>query len=524
MIAKLTTGNGFSGAGRYDLRIGTKEQGQGKILGLSGVDYAIDENGNYVVDHIQVGKDFRLQAMMYPTVRKPVYHWALSWKIGEEITDELMKQSAEEFLEGIGFDNTQYIIIRHQKENQHCHIISNIVDNDGNRIPTSEQIEVNGKKVRRLLIEKAHAVARDITISHNFAWGETAKKETIEKAHKPHEKARYTIEPTVKAAVAQAKNIEEIPGLLKPSGIGCNIKYSEAGKPVGISFSVELDSQLHTFKGSDLDRSLSAGNIVKSIDARIAQEEASRIAEQQELVRQKPDIEKKRDMIAGSNSILPMFRGKISMVSVRNNTYQLMKAVTDAGVTVSKETTAKFGEMKGTWKKFDRLNHEARTTKDAADMTKALGGLLMLLNPIIGLTVMFLASVSNDIRQAKITAQKKQLLARIESIRSEISQLQEQKAQLKIEKQERVQEYFDAKRMLKEYNENLRSIDKTIYDARVDMEIQPDGKIPFNQQRPEAEEPDIQKPANQPKPKPHLSAIQHQKPKQKSSKKKGMKL
>ena len=81
-----------------------------------------------------------------------------------------------------------------------------------------------------------------------------------------------------KDAEAKARCIEDLPELLEPSGVGCTIKYSKEGVPVGISFSYEMDGQLHTFKGSALDRSLSASNIVNDIAARQAQEEAEREA------------------------------------------------------------------------------------------------------------------------------------------------------------------------------------------------------------------------------------------------------
>lgn len=147
-----------------------------------------------------------------------------------------------------------------------------------------------------------------------------------------------------------------------------------------------------------------------------------------------------------------------------------MKDAEEVGVSVSKETSEKFRELKTAWSDFNRLNQERQETKEASGKIAAIGGMLMLLNPIIGLTMMFLAKVANDIRQSEIKAQKKQLLARVVSIRSEISQLQNQKAQLKIEKQERLQEYLEAKQMLKEYNEGLRTIDNNLRAIKEDIQ------------------------------------------------------
>lgn len=261
MIAKITTGNGFFGAACYDLRIkGNKpkptDPEKVTILGVEGnINHTIDNDGNIIVDVKQLARDFRFQAMMRPAVRKPVHHWALSWKKGEHLTDKEMLLRAKEFMEAMGYRNTQFIIIRHKKDNEHCHILVNVVDINGERISTED------------LIDRAHYAAKMITKIYGYEWGNPAIKATIDNAHNPHEKVRYIIEPIVKKAVSQATNIQELPELLKPKGITCNIKYSKAGKPVGISFGNVYEGHLHSFKGSSLDRTLSAGNIVKQIAA-----------------------------------------------------------------------------------------------------------------------------------------------------------------------------------------------------------------------------------------------------------------
>ena len=437
MIAKLSTGNGFGGATSYLLRNGKSdiERAKVRVLAASGVDFTIDKNGNIVLDARQVARDFRFQAMMMPSVRKPVYDIALSWRVGEHVPSDEKLARTEEFLQMIGFSNTQYIIVEHEKENEHSHAIANIVDNDGNRISTKD------------LIDRMHAAAREITKKYGYQWGDTAKKETIEKAHKPHEKARYSIEPTVKQAVSRASNIRELPDLLKSSGIGCNIKYSEAGKPVGISFSVEQDGQLHTFRGSDLDRSLSAGNIVKNIESRLAQE-CSKAKELREAYRKMAPTIKELD-----ETVIKAF--------------ELYRETKEAGFAISVQTNEKYAELRNSWAKFRELNNARNSAQTTKELSKAIGGMLMLLNPIAGLLVMAVGSIAADIRMAAIKTEKQVILSRIEKIESDIDNLKTQKIQNNTEREGRLDEYLQAKDARREFQEGMDAIKTEIHKIRI---------------------------------------------------------
>lgn len=427
MIAKLSTGNGFGGAASYLLRNGEsdEERAKVKVLAAVGVDYSVNENGNIVLDSRQVARDFRFQSMMMPSVRKPVYDIALSWKVGEHVPSDEKLARTEEFLQMIGFDNTQYVIVEHEKDNEHSHAIANIVDNDGNRISTKD------------LIDRMHAAAREITKKYGYQWGESAKKETIEKAHKPHEKARYTIEPKVKAAVAKAKDIQDLPGLLNPSGINCRIKYSDAGKPVGISFSIELEGQLHTFRGSDLDRSLSAGNIVKNIGIRLAQEESNRIAAAAHQEQAKAE-----ELRAVYRQMVPTIQGLDRAV---RNTFQLYADTKATGIAISAHTTQKYNELKRSWSEFRQLNQERKEATTKGALIKSIGEMMMSLNPVVGILAIVIGKIATDIRQSAIQYEKNALLTKIEGLKSDIDSLQQQKAQIKIEKQERLNDYLQAK-------------------------------------------------------------------------------
>lgn len=264
MIAKLTTGNGFSGALRYDLREGQLVEKKGavpetvRVLDAKDVCFDYDDDGKMVLDVKQVAWDFRQQAMAYRgknPIEKPVYHWALSYHPDDVVTDEQMLKDTEEFLDRMGFSNTQYVVIAHRDcEHPHVHVIANIVDNDAMRIPTYK------------MIEKAHKVAADITKKKGYIWGKKASKQTVENAHKPHEKVRMIIESVIKNAVMESVSFEQLQAKLVEKGISCQVKEATDGKRGGISFGCSYNGQQHTFSGSSVDRSLSYGRIKQAFE------------------------------------------------------------------------------------------------------------------------------------------------------------------------------------------------------------------------------------------------------------------
>lgn len=171
-----------------------------------------------------------------------------------------------------------------------------------------------------------------------------------------------------------------------------------------------------------------------------------------------------------NDAFIPMTKGNVSLITIKNNLYSLMSAAKEAGHVVTKDCNAKYNELQSIWNRINSLNQERKEAKDQAEKAQSMIGMLALLNPIIALTVMFLAKISYDIRQSSIEDSKKKLLAQVVYIRDEIVQLKQRKAQLTIEKKKLHQEYLYTKQMLKEYQESLHAIDHNINAIKADIE------------------------------------------------------
>lgn len=445
MIPKLTTGNGFGGSLRYDTRQGQgTKPGLAKVLDVSGVEFDIDKDGNYVINTRKVSRDFRAQTMGYQgkrDIRKPVYHWVLSYHPEDKVSEEQMIEDAKDFLKRIGFDDTQYVMtVHYDKAHHHLHIVTNVVNNQGKRIPTMG------------LIDKAHEAAAAITKERGYIWGEKTQKQDIkqEKIHDPHDRARKNIEPIIREAKEKATSLDEFKEILETHGISCKITLAQDGKRGGISYAYEYEGMVHPFKGSSIGRELSFSYVDKAIKANYKNLEV-----------------KYDDISAGHNSVIPPI--KIELISIRNNCYKLYEDTSSAGAAIKAETTEKYNELKSLWKKFHDLNETSKNEKDTVKVAQALGGMLMLLNPVIGLSAIFLASIAGDIRESSQQEQKKRLLRQIESVRKEITELSQKKAQLDIQKKECLKEYLDAKQNYQEYRDGLSTLDTTIYETNIDL-------------------------------------------------------
>ncbi|MGK7917825.1 MAG: relaxase/mobilization nuclease domain-containing protein, partial [Prochloraceae cyanobacterium] len=80
----------------------------------------------------QYAYQFNRVAAQRPEVKRPVYHVSLSLPPGENLSDEQWKQVAQRYLSERGFENCQYVLVRHNdRTHEHCHIVTSRVSLDG---------------------------------------------------------------------------------------------------------------------------------------------------------------------------------------------------------------------------------------------------------------------------------------------------------------------------------------------------------------------------------------------------------
>ena len=181
---------------------------------------------------------------MRPNVKKPVCHTILSFSAedAERLNDQTMNNLALQYLQKMGYGDTQYLIVRHlDREHPHVHICINRIDNNGKTISDSN--------------EKYHStkVCKELTEANQLKWGEG--KEAVKRNRlRGNDRLRYEIFDTIKAVLPRCQNWDELSSALRHQGIDIQFKTKgQTDQKEGVLFSKDGVS----FSGSHIDRSCS---------------------------------------------------------------------------------------------------------------------------------------------------------------------------------------------------------------------------------------------------------------------------
>ena len=241
MIAKIIKGADFGGVINYML---SKEEGKAKVLASNNIGF-IDQN--------LCAHEFALQASMRPNVQKPVCHTILSFSANDadQLTDDVMIKIANEYLEKMGYGDTQSLIVRHSdRQHPHLHICINRIGNNG------KTISDRNEKYR------STKICRELTERYGLTIGE-GKQEVNRSLLRGEDKLRYEIFDTIKAVLPQSQTWKDFVAELEQQGITTRFKTKGNTNVVqGIIFEKDGCS----FSGSKIDRSCSFSRLNAEIE------------------------------------------------------------------------------------------------------------------------------------------------------------------------------------------------------------------------------------------------------------------
>ena len=274
----MTSGCGFGGTVRYDLDVDGRNDKETEILHAEGVDVILGLDGRLHGDPDRIAQSFRIQADMNPRVQQCVKHMYISYlphdivamvnntvfekdavysvqdaidKFGQErvnsIVNEAMVNDWQTVLSRLGYENSQYLIVRHsEKNNPHSHCILNMVDNDGNRLKDHKDIK------------RGIEICKDLTINKGYCWGNHKSVSTC-KSERPRERERQSM-------------CRDIYRITKGGTDAWTLKYDAAKVGITVRYRTDLNTgQIKglsferngiRFQGGKLDRSLSASKIL----------------------------------------------------------------------------------------------------------------------------------------------------------------------------------------------------------------------------------------------------------------------
>lgn len=254
MIAKIIQGTDFNGVINYMLN---KPDDKAKVLAATGVRIASAND---------IAHDFNLQASMCPNVQKAVCHTILSFSANdaERLTDAMMEKIANEYLEKMGYADTQSLIVRHSdRQHPHLYICINRIGNDG------KTISDRNEKYR------STKICRELTERYGLTIGEGKQK-----VNRPRllgeDKLRYEIFDAIKAVLPQSKNWKDFVEGLEQQGITTRFKTKGNTDVIqGIIFTKDR----HSFSGSKIDRSCSFSRLNETINQNSQQQQYEQLAQ-----------------------------------------------------------------------------------------------------------------------------------------------------------------------------------------------------------------------------------------------------
>ena len=231
MIGGITKGSCFSGCVEYVLAL-KEENKEARLLYSEGL---LTDTPKDIVD------GFECQRHLNSRVQHWCGHISLSYSPVDSarLSDEAMVKLALEYMEKMGIENTQFIIVRHlDKEHPHCHIVYNRVDNDGRCVSDSFEYY------------RSNAICKELKFNYGLTFGENKDKVKVDRL-KVRSKTRQEIYLAVQAAKRTAKDWTTFQRELVQKGISVKKKFRRNTTEVeGLSYTKEG----RKFKASQIDR------------------------------------------------------------------------------------------------------------------------------------------------------------------------------------------------------------------------------------------------------------------------------
>lgn len=241
MIAKQIKGKDFYGVLIYNHK---------KIITDFGV--VLDSNIN-MGTIVQQTKEFNVVRQLKPNLAKAVYHTSLNLPYTDTLTDEEFTNLARDYLEGMGFQDNQYIIYKHiDQEHSHIHIVANRVKFSGDVVSDSQDYKRSEALVRKL--EKKYNLTQLIPKQESNVLSKGEIEKCLRTGNVPE---RLELQNIILEILNQNVNLKDFVKKLKRKGVQVKLNQSSTGYISGISFEFKATN----YKGSDVHKKLSWNNI-----------------------------------------------------------------------------------------------------------------------------------------------------------------------------------------------------------------------------------------------------------------------
>jgi Relaxase/Mobilisation nuclease domain len=201
--------------------------------------------------------EFQCARSLNPSLRKPVYHVSLSLPHPERLSDQEWGAIAHDYLKGMGFDDAQYVVYRHQdREHDHVHLVaSRIRLSDGSTVSDSWNYHRSQALLRQLEVEYGLTPTPSSweVGDRSLSRGEREHLQRTGEAS-----GRYSLQVLLKGVAAQSQTLPEYVEKAQAEGITIRLHNTVTGVK-GISYGMEGVS----LSGTQLGRAYTLSGLAK---------------------------------------------------------------------------------------------------------------------------------------------------------------------------------------------------------------------------------------------------------------------
>ncbi|MBT1712306.1 relaxase/mobilization nuclease domain-containing protein [Fulvivirgaceae bacterium PWU5] len=222
MTADQVKGKSFQGALRYNL-----EKVQNKVAEVLDMSFSrLSEDS--------IMKEVRMVRMQRPNLQKYFYHTSLNFPVHENFSNEAMLKIAHEYLEQNGFNQHQYLIVRHyDADHPHLHILVNRIGYDGSVVTDSQDYARSEKVIRAL--EQKYSLTQ--VISSREAKEKALTKNELEMMQRTGiPSAKIQLQVILKDLIKQPLTTEQFIKGLESRGVNVQFNQASTGFVSGISY------------------------------------------------------------------------------------------------------------------------------------------------------------------------------------------------------------------------------------------------------------------------------------------------
>lgn len=202
---------------------------------------------------MQQTKEFNIVRQLRPNLAKVVYHTSLNLPYTDKLTDEEFRNLGRSYLEGMGFDENQYVIYCHTDvDHSHIHLVANRVKFSGDVVSDSQDYKRSETLIREL--EKKFKLTQLIQKEESNVLTKGEIEKCIRTGEVPE---RLELQNKITEIIKLNLSVNEFIEKLKEKEINVKLNKSSSGMISGISFEYKNT----TYKGSKIHRNLSWNNI-----------------------------------------------------------------------------------------------------------------------------------------------------------------------------------------------------------------------------------------------------------------------